>query len=93
MRKVLSKKVHSRSLNSIHILYKQALVGGLSDNFDPSMRIAKFQLNGGSNSRAEGVSRFISLNISRKFTQDTRHVPIIRNQGPRRDSLAMLLSC
>ena len=29
--KVVSTKVHSRSLSSIHILYNQALVGGLSD--------------------------------------------------------------
>ena len=44
----MSTKVLHRSLSSIHILYNQALVGGLSDSFDPATRIANFQLPGGS---------------------------------------------
>ena len=35
----MSKKVLCGSLSSIHILYHQALVGGLSDSFDPATRI------------------------------------------------------
>jgi hypothetical protein len=46
--KVLSKNVHCRSLSSIHILYNQALVGGLSAIFHPATRIALVQLPGGS---------------------------------------------
>ena len=45
---VLRSKVHCRSLSSIHILYNQALVGGLSDTFDPGWRTCHLQLNGGS---------------------------------------------
>ena len=37
-----------RPLSSIRILYNQALVGGLSDSFDPDTRIPNIQLNGGS---------------------------------------------
>ena len=44
----MSTKVLHRSLSSIHILYNQALVGGLSDSFDPATRIGNIQLNGGS---------------------------------------------
>ena len=40
---VLSKTVHSRSLSSIHILYNQALVGSLSDSFDPIPLIGNIQ--------------------------------------------------
>ena len=47
-RKVLSKKVHCRSLTSIHIDYNQALVGGISMNPDPTRQIVNLQLNGGS---------------------------------------------
>ena len=46
--KVLTEKVHSRSLSSIHILYNQALVGGLRDTFDPATRIGNVSLAGGS---------------------------------------------
>ena len=45
---VLNEKVHCRSLSSIHILYNQALVGGLSNSFDPATRIVNLQLTGGS---------------------------------------------
>ena len=48
---VLSKKVHCMSLSSIHILYNQALAGGLSDSFDPIMHIGNFQSAGGSTLR------------------------------------------
>ena len=43
----MSKKVHCRSLSSIHILYNQALVGGLSDSSDPATRIVNLSLLGG----------------------------------------------
>ena len=46
--KVLREKVHCRSLSSIHILYNQALVEGLSVSFDPATRIGNVQLDGGS---------------------------------------------
>ena len=46
--KVLREKVHCRSLSSIHILYNQPLVGGLSANLDPAKWIANLQLAGGS---------------------------------------------
>ena len=55
--KVLREKVLCRSLSSIHILYNQALVGGLSDSFDPAVRIAKFQENGGSTSKRTSEER------------------------------------
>ena len=45
--KVLSNAVHCRSLSSIHILYHQALVGGLSDTFEPATWIRNLQLYGG----------------------------------------------
>ena len=41
---VLRSNVHCRSLSSIHILYNHALVGGLSDRFDPATRIANVSL-------------------------------------------------
>ena len=44
----MSTKVLHKSLSSIHILYNQALVGGLSDSFDPATRIGNLQLNVGS---------------------------------------------
>ena len=44
----MSKKVLCRSLSSIHILYNQASVGGLSDSFDSATRIDNIQLDGGS---------------------------------------------
>ena len=44
----MSKTVPCRSLSSIHILYNQALVGGLSDTFDPAPRIANVSSAGGS---------------------------------------------
>jgi len=40
----LRSQVHCRSLSSIHIPYNQALVGGLSDRFDPATRIANLLL-------------------------------------------------
>jgi hypothetical protein len=36
-------------LSSIHVLYNQPLVGGLSGQPSPGTRIRNFQLNGGSN--------------------------------------------
>ena len=44
----MSKKVYCRSLSSIHILYNQALVGGLSDIPDRARRIVNLFLLGGS---------------------------------------------
>ena len=44
----MRKKVHCRSLSSIHILYNQALVRGLSDSFDPPRWIGNVSLIGGS---------------------------------------------
>ena len=44
----MSTKVLCRSLSSIHILYNQALVGGLSDSFDPATRIGMFYCPRGS---------------------------------------------
>ena len=44
----LSENLLSSSLSSIHILYNQALVGGLSDTFDPATRNHNLQLPGGS---------------------------------------------
>ena len=44
----MSKKVLCRSLSSIHILYNQASVGGLSDSFDSATLIDNIQLDGGS---------------------------------------------
>ena len=54
----MSKKVHCRSLSSIHILYNQALVGGLSDSSDPATRIVNLSLDGGSiaKNRVENAS-------------------------------------
>ena len=49
----MSAKVLPRSLSSIHILYNQALVGGLSDSFDPATRIANVKVNGGSKRSAQ----------------------------------------
>ena len=46
--KVLREKVVCRSLSSIHILYNQALVGGLSMNATPARQIVNLQLPGGS---------------------------------------------
>jgi len=40
-------------LSSTHILYNQALVGGLSTNPDPAMRIVNLSLLGGSTRRAD----------------------------------------
>ena len=36
-------------MSSIHILYNQAIVGGLSVSFDPAVRIPNVPLHGGSN--------------------------------------------
>ena len=47
-RKGLSIKVLSSPASSIHILYKQALVGGLSVTLPPTMRIRNFKMTGGS---------------------------------------------
>ena len=44
---VLREKVLCRSLSTIHILYNQALVGGLRTNPDPARQIVNLQLNGG----------------------------------------------
>ena len=46
--KVLTENFHSRSLSSIHILYNQALVGGLSASPAPATQIDNLQLTGGS---------------------------------------------
>ena len=46
--KGLSEKSLSSSLISIHILYNQALVGGLSVSYVPATRIDNIQLHGGS---------------------------------------------
>ena len=43
--KVLREKVPCRSLSSTHIDYKQAIVGGLSDNLDPARQIVNLQLD------------------------------------------------
>ena len=45
---VLSEEVHCRSLSSIHILYNQPLVDGLSVHPDPATQIVNLQLHGGS---------------------------------------------
>ena len=44
--KGLSEKLLSSSLSSIHILYNQALVGGLSVSYVPATRIDNIQLPG-----------------------------------------------
>ena len=49
----MSTKVLHRSLSSIHILYNQALVGGLSMNATPTKWIPNIQLNGGSSRRLQ----------------------------------------
>ena len=46
--KVLRENVHCRSLSSIHILYNQPLVGGLSVHPDPARQIVNVSLPGGS---------------------------------------------
>ena len=48
----MRKKVQCRSLSSIHILYHQALVGGLSDSSDPARRIVNLSLDGGSTAQS-----------------------------------------
>ena len=46
--KGLSEKSLSSSLSSIHILYNQALVDGLSVSYVPATWIDNIQLDGGS---------------------------------------------
>ena len=41
----MREKVHCRSLISIHILYNQAFVEGLSDSYDPASQIPNVQLH------------------------------------------------
>ena len=47
--KVLIKKVQCSSLSSIHVLYNQTLVGGVSCTLTPARWIANVKVNGGSN--------------------------------------------
>ena len=56
----MSKKVHCKSLSSIHIFYNQALVGGLSDTFDPATRIGNIQLAGGSKAQFPDTNSLIT---------------------------------
>ena len=53
----MSKKVHCRSLSSIHILYNQALVGGLSVSYVPATWIDNIQLDRGSTKMIKPSSR------------------------------------
>ena len=67
--KVLREKVLCRSLSSIHILYNQALVGGLSTSLDPGTRIVNLPLNGGSTHL-----RFSSIRITSQDTDSKARV-------------------
>ena len=58
----LSEKSLSSSLSSIHILYNQALVGGLSVSYVPATHIANIQLNGGSISLFNGLHQHTHTN-------------------------------
>ena len=55
--KGLSEKSLSSSLISIHILYNQALVGGVSDSSDPATRIVNLSLHGVSTRAGVAVAR------------------------------------
>ena len=54
--KVLSRKVHCMSLSSIHILYNQAIVGGIKPLLRPARQIVNLQLDGGSTPYYERAS-------------------------------------
>ena len=51
--------LYCRSLSSIHILYNQALVGGLSTSLDPGTRIVNLPLNGGRASTFYGITYIV----------------------------------
>ena len=73
--KVLSKKVHCGSLSSIHIHYNQALVGGLSDTFDPATRIHNLQPYGGSTTWTATLHPFVTVASLEPNLQKPRTVP------------------
>ena len=70
-RKGLSENVISSSLSSIHVLFNQVLVGGLSSHLTPATRIANFQLDGGSTLPTGGYFVTSYASLTRRYVVRT----------------------
>ena len=60
----MRKNVHCRSLSTIHMIYDQALVGGLSDSSDPARWSPNIQLDGGSKNPVPGPTAAVAARMA-----------------------------
>ena len=81
----MSKTVRCRSLSSTHVLYNQALVGGLSVSFDPARQIHNLQLPGGSTSGDSIVHPYSSALVSDNASVDANNTACSSAARPKSD--------